>query len=361
MINIKDKLSRTNLLIPRTQDAVADYVTEDVFYNQITEINKELDELEDGIRNSYSTGVSEGVRQQKAKLESVTITENGEYIKEDGYNKISVNVAVEGNYDEGYEDGIAEGVRQQKAKLGTISITENGEYNKEDGYDKISVNVKSKINVQEYGLRFAYSTISTVPEWAVLDGIDDAENLFYNCTALTSVPYFDASKIISTKSMFYGCISLTDVPLFDTSKVLNAEAMFYDCSSLTSVPQFDFSSLINAGQMFYNTSKLQSVPLLDFGNVTVIYDFFSYFGNNNLTDLGGFKNLKIDWDDNYGLSKCPNLTYESVMNVITNLYDFRANGDNKTTKTLKISSNSMELLSDDDKALATNKGWTLTA
>lgn len=63
MINIKDKLARTNLLIQRTQDAVAEYVAEDVFYDKISEINKELDELEKGIRNTYNTGVTEGIRQ----------------------------------------------------------------------------------------------------------------------------------------------------------------------------------------------------------------------------------------------------------------------------------------------------------
>lgn len=272
-----------------------------------------------------------------------------------------------------------------------LAIDKEGEYayNEKTPFEgnlirTVNVNITPKISVQEYGVRFGYSYFTTVPEWADLNGIIDAPSLFKNCSALKFVPYFDASKIKNaesmfsyctslttipqldfgsltiTKSMFYGSSSLSSVPLFDTSKVTNADSMLYSCSSLTSVPQFDFSSLTNATSMLYGTTKLQSVPLLDFGNVTTITRFFSYSDNGNITDLGGFKNLKVDWNDNYGLYRCPNLTHESLINVITNLYDFRGNGDTTTTKTLKINAKSMTLLSDDDKAIATNKGWTLT-
>lgn len=315
-------------------------------------------------------------------MTSVTVDASNVY--NDGYEK-GYDEGNEKGYEDGYEDGIAEGIIEQKEKLESISITKNGEYLKEDGYNKITVNVKPKISVQEYGLHFAYSTFSTVPEWADLNGITDAKNLFKNCSALTFVPYFDASKIISaetmfdscsnlttiaqlifgsltnTKSMFNMCQELTAVPLFNTSKVLNAESMFGYCYKIKTIPQFDFSSVTNVSAMFKSAINLQSLPLLDFGNVTNISQFFASTNKKDLTDLGGFKNLKIDWKDNYGLVLCPNLTYQSVINVITNLYDFRGNGDTTTTKTLKLNTNSMALLSDDDKAIATNKGWTLTA
>ena len=546
------------------------------------------DGYESGYDNGKEDGIVEGISQQKDKLESITVTENGVYEKEDGYNKITVNVEdVNGSYDEGYEDGYEDGIGKGGEAIieetQVLNITENGSYStdytkvddlvdgelisglfddgtpfygytqltdmcyytgikpnkkieiwwKPDGnyipdtnnsqtygilgeelcplqiyvrresggnvlaarvgkqhlyctdvpykwnhlvlttegfwvngekigefdgnvigysvtayingnrtnyvswerangyygmvkiddniiiptdngyinyttntpltvynegeyvYNEktpfegnlirtVNVNITPKISAQEYGLRFGYSKFATVPEWVDLNGITDATNLFYNCTALTSVPFFDVSKIKSadsmfyrcsilttipqldfgeltnTYNMFYGCSKLDNVPLFDTSKVYTAESMFYDCTSLTSIPQFDFSSITIAKSMFYNTSSLQSVPLLDFGNVTTITRFFSYSDNNSITDLGGFKNLKIDWNDNYGLYRTPNLTHESIMNVITNLYDFRGNGDTTTTKTLKLNAKSMALLSDDDKAIATNKGWTLT-
>ena len=400
MINIKDKLARTNILIQRTQDAVAEYVTEDVFYDKISEINKELSELEDGVLKSFNTGVSEGIRQQKDKLETISITKNGEYVKEDGYNKISVNVAVEGNYDEGYEDGIAEGMQQQKEKLESITISENGEYLKEDGYNKVIVNVEgtSPINFREIrydtadadnifgkmNADIAYSKMrmeeseSFFPEnqsklkeffkddkdivfcpFIVTENLTDMSNFFANCEKMIYVPLLDTNNVHTMINTFGSCSSIQKLPNFDTGNVITMRALFANCQMLKEIPNFNTSLVQDVGSMFSNCPRLEKIPLLDFGKVYKIDSFFGYANYDRLTDLGGFKNLKVDWNDNTGLVRCPKLTHESLMNVITNLYNFRENGDNDTVKTLKISSSSMALLSDDDKALATNKGWTL--
>ena len=110
--------------------------------------------------------------------------------------------------------------------------------------------------------------------------------------------------------------------------------MFYYCRALTNVPEYDASNATDVGGIFYSC--------------------------DNITNFGGLKNIKIDWNDYNGLYQCPNLTYESVMNVINGLYDFRGNGDMTTTRTLKLHSKSLNKLSDDDKAIATSKGWILS-
>ena len=69
--------------------------------------------------------------------------------------------------------------------------------------------------------------------------------------------------------------------------------------------------------------------------------------------------MKIDWKDGYGLNKCPNLTVDSLMNVINNVYDFVGNGET-TTRTLQIGTTNLDKLTDEQKAVATNKGWSLT-
>jgi hypothetical protein len=73
--------------------------------------------------------------------------------------------------------------------------------------------------------------------------------------------------------------------------------------------------------------------------------------------LGGFKNLKINWNS-YALDYAPNLTYQSLLNVINNLYDFSANGES-TTRNIKFSTNARNLLTADDIATATAKGWNV--
>lgn len=103
-----------------------------------------------GVEAGYNQGKIDGIDEQKSKLESINITENGTYSREDGYNEIVVEVPdLNGSYDEGYaegervgyEQGKTDGVNEQKSKLESISITENGVYSKEDGYNHIEVNV----------------------------------------------------------------------------------------------------------------------------------------------------------------------------------------------------------------------------
>ena len=116
-------------------------------YNEIVvdvpDLNGSYDEgYEQGRTEGYNEGKADGINEQKGKLSQITISENGTYAKEDGYNKVIVNVPdLNGDYNEGYEQGKADGVNEQKSKLESISITENGTYDRENGYNHIEVNV----------------------------------------------------------------------------------------------------------------------------------------------------------------------------------------------------------------------------
>lgn len=91
----------------------------------------------DGYESGIVDGYESGIRAQKEKLESVEITANGVYSKEDGYNNIVVEVPdVNGSYDEGYDAGYSEGVEEGTSNAGAtiaetaqvLNITENGVY-----------------------------------------------------------------------------------------------------------------------------------------------------------------------------------------------------------------------------------------
>ena len=185
-------------------------------------------------------------------------------------------------------------------------------------------------------------------------------NMFYECYSLISVPELDTSNVTNMSYMFYSCYSLSTLFPMNTTRVIDMSCMFQNCYNLKNIPTIDTSNVENVEAVFQNCKSLQSIPLLDFGNVTNINYVFGYSNFTNLTDLGGFKNLKINWNDSYGLYGLPNLTYESVMNVINNLYDFRGNGDTTTTRTIQFNSKSKALLNDADIAIATNKGWVIS-
>jgi surface protein len=114
--------------------------------------------------------------------------------------------------------------------------------------------------------------------------------------------------------------------------------------------------------MFKGCSKLTSISELDFSNVTSITYIFGTSDLKNLTNLGGFKNLgaqpSLSVTSSYQFNKAPNMTYESIMNIINNLYDRKSAG--YSVITLKFASKTLALLSDEEKTIATNKGWTLT-
>ncbi len=121
------------------------------------EVNVNID-VDSYYNNGYNQGKTDGISEQKSKLEAINITENGTYSKEDGYNLIEVNVPdLNGSYDEGYNQGKTDGVNEQKSKLESISITENGVYSKEDGYNHIEVNVPDLNGSYDEGYNQGYT------------------------------------------------------------------------------------------------------------------------------------------------------------------------------------------------------------
>ena len=177
-------------------------------------------------------------------------------------------------------------------------------------------------------------------------------NMFNSCTSLTSIPILNTSNVIRMGNMFYNCSSLTSIPLLDTRSVTIMYSMFYYCSSLTSIPQLDTRSVTDMGLMFYRCTSLTSVPLLDATSLTDAGNMFGYdyFPLNKFTDFGGLTNLKVNLD----LTPCPKLTHDSLMNVINEAADVTS-----SPKTLTLGSTNLAKLTDDEKAIATNKGWTL--
>ena len=93
----------------------------------------------------YQSGFTDGVEFQKRKLEITAVTENGRYIREDGYSEVVVDVPQTGHTEEemegAYNSGYTSGETHQKALLSTITITQNGSYERENGYSAVTVDV----------------------------------------------------------------------------------------------------------------------------------------------------------------------------------------------------------------------------
>ena len=207
----------------------------------------------------------------------------------------------------------------------------------------------------------ACSLLSYAP-YLDASNVTNMNDMFYNCRGLIYVPLYNTSNVTYMNGMFDGCNFLEAIPQFDTSNVVEMNRMFYNCTSLTSIPQLDTSNVKLMEWMFYGCSDLESIPKLNANSLHWTTNMFE--GCGNLTNFGGFENLKISITIDYVTgTRMTNLSKQSVLNVIDGLYDWVGNPqgldqskwDTNPTVTGVLRVN----LTDEEIAVATNKGWTL--
>lgn len=200
---------------------------------------------------------------------------------------------------------------------------------------------------------FAYcSSLTSVPELNT-SKVTNMKNTFRNCSSLTSIPDMDTSKVTNMETLFYDCTSLTSIPELNTSSVTNMISMFTYCSSLTSIPNLDTSKVTDMESMFFICSSLTSIPDMDTSSVTNMMGMFegctslTTFTDNPYAPEGSRWQFNKDVD----FSSCP-LDRTSILKVFNGLQTV-------TGQTIKISSTTNGYLSEEDKAIATAKGWTI--
>ena len=240
-----------------------------------------------------------------------------------------------------------------------LVVTENGVYdNAGEAYKPVRVNVPQTA---------ASGTVK-----ALLDATKSGRYLFnrYEGASVDGlIGYNDTSNVTSTEYMFQDCDKLTTIPLLDTSKVTNMKNMFTN-SGLTTMPQLDTSNVTSMYYMFYNCLKLTTIPTLDTSNVT---DMQGMFANcSSLTSVGQLDASKCIYFDNM-FSNCSSLTsiglylFTRSVNISSTalghdaLVAFlnQAGTAYGSSQKITMGSAKLALLSDEEKAIATNKGWTL--
>lgn len=195
-------------------------------------------------------------------------------------------------------------------------------------------------------------------------------SMFNECDRLTTVPALNTSNVIDMAYMFSGCSKLIAIPQLDTSKVTKMSNMFSNCQTITTIPQFDTSNVTNMNSMFSNCYALTTIPLLDTSKVTNMHYMFSRCGK--LTTVPALDVGKVD-GMNYMFSNCTNLKSILMTNIglsldihystkfeRTDLVTILNNLKTVTsTQTLTMGATNLAKLTDEDKAIAINKGWTL--
>lgn len=237
----------------------------------------------------------------------------------------------------------------------------------------------SKINVYngQYCTKavsmFKYNTALTEVNLFNTSNITDMSYMFQSCTKLVSIPTnMITGNNTSFKGTFYGCSKLTTVPqTLNCYCCTSFNAMFYDCSKLTKVPTFNNTfNVTNCKQMFYNCSKLTEVSVFNTNKVTSMEEMFYNCGQ--LTEIPAFKASKVTslsgvfsrcykltaihmtgMAVSFSLKDCIALEEAALVEVLNNLATVT------TAQTLTLGTNLLAKLTDEEKAIATNKGWTL--
>ena len=122
--------------------------------------------------------------------------------------------------------------------------------------------------------------------------------------------------------------------------------MFYQCNKLTAIPQLDTSKVTDMGTMFTACNKLTTIPKLDASKATSFSSIFD--GCGMLTSIGmhGFR---------YSIRIADTALQHDALVAFLNQAGTAYNSSQKIT----MGSAKLALLSDEEKAIATNKGWTL--
>ena len=171
-------------------------------------------------------------------------------------------------------------------------------------------------------------------------------SMFDHCSNLTTIPQLNTSKVTDMSYMFDQCLNLATIPQLDTSNATNMGSMFNSCSNLTTIPQLNTSKVKNMSYMFDQCSKLDTIPQLDTSNVTNMSGMFA-----SCTSLKSI--LMTGMKVSFSISSSTKFEESDLVTILNNLATVTS------TKTLTMGSKNLAKLTDDEKAIATNKGWTL--
>jgi hypothetical protein len=162
-----------------------------------------------------------------------------------------------------------------------------------------------------------------------------------NCPKLKYVsPINFAKSSEGSSSVFQDCSSLPQIEIFNTGKCSNLSNLCYGCKSLTKLTTLDLSSATNVTAIFYNCTKLAFIAITNLGKSTLAtYDF------------SGATNWGVANDE------IPDARQSLIDSLITYSYDRASNG--MTTATIKLSANTKALLTEEEIAQITNKGFTI--
>lgn len=174
-------------------------------------------------------------------------------------------------------------------------------------------------------------SIKKIPEKIDVSNVESGAYMFANF-GIEKLPDFDFSNLTNVSSMFNGCYELKEIGNLNFVNVEKASGCFLTCQNLHTISNINISKLIS----------------------TADYGSFSNPGYLMFDGCYMLRNIVFNGtiDISLNFSDCTELTHDSLMSIINAL-------SSTTKKTINLGTTNLEKLTDDEKAIATTKGWTL--
>ena len=259
------------------------------------------------------------------------------------------------------------------------------------------------------GTNFSYmfsgcSSLVTIPDIDTSNGTNFSY-IFRECESVTTVPLLNTIKGADMTGMFYDCSSLITIPELNFSSATKINYFINNCPRLEIVPSIYLTNpnLTSISNLICGTSNIKKFGDLIFPYITYTsslfyqnsfdkcsevgtFDLSSYpFGSDTVNIpanpelikkvkiVGGALKRQIDFSSSYNpnyvrdyevdaidcnmnLNYWVALTKQSLLNILNALVPQEG-----TTRTLTLNKTyHIPLLTDEEIAIATNKGWTIS-
>lgn len=218
--------------------------------------------------------------------------------------------------------------------------------------------------------------------------IQNMYKMYNQCRELEGTVSLDCSSCITMENIFNECYKIKKVILKNTNKVTNFVYAFRDCRELELIEGLDTSNSTKFNQMFSSCETLKKLPYLDTSNgenfsmtfngimvedmqllegKSAIYIVRTFGSMGNLKKFPGMHDLGKAYDITktanfsdytFDLSASPNLTHDSLISILNNLYDIKSKGCK--TQRVSIGSKNIAKLTAEEIKVATEKGWTVS-
>nr|DAP19152.1 MAG TPA: protein of unknown function DUF285 [Caudoviricetes sp.] len=245
-----------------------------------------------------------------------------------------------------------------------INKIENGSkieiYNYYDNLRNISSLFKSNNNFIDVSLKNCMT-----------NNVTDMSSAFNGCSNLTNVQFQDTSNVTNFKSIFANCKKLKNIQNLNTQKATNLIASFASCELLEKL-NIDCSNVLTMYITFFGCKNLIELNLNNTSNVTNFFmsfaycenlkringiDFSSATGDCNFTACYNLEKIQLTGKISFNrlvLSDSTKLTHETLLSILYALEN------TENPKKLTLGKINLEKLTDNEKAIATEKNWTLS-